>query len=58
MAVRVEQLGRAFAAEHAHGFTAWTLATSDRLEAVLAPGYFRCCRAAAAGMARGPGGGR
>ena len=43
--VRLEQLGWAFGADRDHGFTAWTLATPDPLEAVLAPGYFRHCSA-------------
>jgi hypothetical protein len=43
MALQLEQLGRAFAAETEHMFTVWTLATPEPLAAVLAPGYFTRC---------------
>jgi hypothetical protein len=43
MALRLEQLGQAFAAETEHAFTMWTLATPEPLAAVLAPGYFARC---------------
>jgi hypothetical protein len=43
MALQLEQLGRAFAAETEHAFTVWTLATPEPLAAVLAPGYFTRC---------------